>query len=281
MPNAAHAVPLIVESNNPAVADAIGALEANLLTFYESNASYYDCAASADKSLFFEPIAAMAHSIVASRSRIRILEVGAGKSDLPDYLRRTLSVGELDFVAHDINPTNATFYRERQIPLMVGALTELKLDEPFDIVVSFFAYEHMTRPAECLGIMRSMLRADGRLIIVCPKYTSPLYIPPAIRHLSRLRQLIVNFALVCSALVTRLTGRPKFHVVVDPAVFHAAWRRDFDAVHMVSGADLEAYLGRAWRVDKLPIKYPSRKYAFIASLILLGIVARRRDTKAA
>jgi hypothetical protein len=50
---------------------------------------------------------------------------------------------------------------------------------------------------------------------------------------------------------------------------------------MVSGADLEAYLGRAWRIDKLPIKYPSRKYAFIASLILLGIVARRRDTKAA
>ena len=178
-----HKIPLVVESSNPAVAGAIQALEKGLLDFYESNVSYYECAALADKSLFFDPIVAIARSIVAARGRVRILEIGAGKSQLPEYLRHTVAVEQLDFVAHDINATNAQFYQDRGIPLLVGALSELKIAEPFDIVVSFFTYEHVTRPAKCLDIMRTMLRDDGKLIIVSPKYTAPCYIPPAVRHL--------------------------------------------------------------------------------------------------
>ncbi len=269
-------IPLVVESSNPAAANAIQALEKGLLDFYESNVSYYECAASADKSLFFDPIVAIARLIVAARGRVRILEIGAGKSQLPEYLRRTLAVGQLDFVAHDINAKNAQFYQDKGIPLLVGALPELKIAERFDIVVSFFTFEHMTRPAECLDIMRAILRDDGKLIIVSPKYTLPFYIPPAIRHLGRMKQLQVNARLVVAALVAQVTRRPKFYVVADPAVFHAAWRRDFDAVHMVSEADLKAHLGRDWRVEKLAVNYPSFKYAFIGSLIFLCVVVRKR-----
>jgi hypothetical protein len=59
-------------------------------------------------------------------------------------------------------------------------------------------------------------------------------------------------------------------------VFHAPWRRDFDAVHMVSKADLNAHLGRDWRVERLAVNYPSFKYALLGSLIFLCIVARRK-----
>ena len=94
--------------------------------------------------------------------------------------------------------------------------------------------------------------------------------------MSRMKQLQVNARLVVAALVAQVTRRPKFNVVVDPAVFHAAWRRDFDAVHMVSEADLKAHLGRDWRVDKLAVNYPSFKYALIGSLILLCVAVRKR-----
>jgi SAM-dependent methyltransferase len=209
-----QAPPRLVESNDPAAAGAIRALERRLLAFYESNVSYYDCAASTDKTLFFDPIAEIVRSIVAARGRVRILEVGAGKSQLPEHLRRTLAAEQLDFVAHDINATNAQFYQDRGIPLLVGALSELKIAKPFDIVVSFFTFEHMTRPAECLDMMRAILRDDGRLIIVSPKYTLPLYIPPAIRHLGRMKQLQVNARLVVAALVAQMTRRPKFYETV-------------------------------------------------------------------
>jgi len=72
----------------------------------------------------------------------------------------------------------------------------------------------MTRPAECLDMMRAILRDDGRLIIVSPKYTLPLYIPPAIRHLGRMKQLQVNARLVVAALVAQMTRRPKFYETV-------------------------------------------------------------------
>ena len=178
MPSEARPFPLIVESKSPCVADAIGALERRLNAFYATNISYYNSAAESDKTLFWEPVAALSRSIVAARPRVRILEVGAEKSQLPDYLSRSFSRKQLDFVAHDINDTNKEFYQQRQVPLLVGSLAELKDEEPFDIIVSFFAYEHMPRPAESLDLMQSLLRSDGRLVIICPKYTCPLYIPP-------------------------------------------------------------------------------------------------------
>jgi SAM-dependent methyltransferase len=152
----------------------------------------------------------------------------------------------------------------------------LATDEAFDIIVSFFVWEHLARPAQCLDKMCSLLRRDGRLIIVSPKYTFPLYIPPAIRHLSRSRQLRANARLVVDSLLTGIRRRPRFSVVIDPAVFHAPWRRDFDAIHMVSSADLTAHLGRAWRVGNLPVEYGSLKARLLASLMLLSVVICRR-----
>ena len=79
MPSEARPFPLIVESKSPCVADAIGALERRLNAFYATNISYYNSAAESDKTLFWEPVAALSRSIVAARPRVRILEVGAGR----------------------------------------------------------------------------------------------------------------------------------------------------------------------------------------------------------
>jgi SAM-dependent methyltransferase len=271
----------LVRSNDPSARDAIEALEADLLGFYEANHSYYDAAASSDKSAFFEPVTAVLRAMLAARSQVRVLEVGAGKSDLPAYLQQSISPDRIAYVAHDINATNADFYASRGIELIVGPLSKIESQQigRYDLVVSFFAYEHMTRPAECLDKMQALLRDDGRLIIVCPKYSFPFYIPPAIRHLRRSQQIKLNLFLCMSALLTEVTRRAKFFVTVDPAVLNAAWRRDADAVHMVSEADIEAHLGKEWSVKPLRVAYSSFRAALIGSLTLLSIVARRRTPR--
>jgi SAM-dependent methyltransferase len=277
----ASSVPLIVQSKSRKFAREIGALDRRLSDFYARNVAYYDCAASSDKKLLFEPVRDLVELILTHRPRVRIIEIGAGKTELPQFLAERIPDKHVDFVAHDINDTNREFYQEKGIPLLVKPLSELTGIEPFDIVVSFFTFEHMTRPAESIDMMLSLLRPDGRLIIVCPKYTCPFYIPPAIRHLGRFQQICLNLRLVAASLMTHLTHQAKFYVVIEPAVFHAEWRRDSDAVHMVSQADLEAHLGREWRVDRLAIKHPSAKHRILNSLMMMSIVAERHKLTSA
>jgi hypothetical protein len=275
--------PLLVSSRDRNAEPTLCRLEARLLSFYSGNCAYYETATASDKTHFIEPIISIARRISERKSRVRVLELGAGISQLPDALFHALPRGAVEFVAQDVNDTNVAFYSNRGCKLLVGTLDDLhaewvrtRLIPEYDIIVSFFTYEHLTRPMRYLEITSSILSELGALVVICPKYTAPFYIPPAVRHLDLLSQLSTNLRLLLNSLAVRVGAKPRFFVVSDPAIFHGGWSRDFDAVHMVSEVDFRTFMAaRGWRTRNLAVRYPGLKSSIMGRLMQMCVVATR------
>ncbi|MCR5879500.1 class I SAM-dependent methyltransferase [Phenylobacterium sp. J367] len=174
---------------------------------------------------------------------VRLLEIGAGKSHLPAYLRRYFGPDRLHITLHDINDRNTSHNSGLGVEHINCKVEEIPERLRFDIIVSFFVFEHIIRPFDYIRQMDNILNPAGLFLFVCPRYDIPGYIPPAVRHLSLVSQLAINARLVASAALAHLTRKPRFWVTSDPAVLNRSWRRDCDAVHLVSGSDLHVALG--------------------------------------
>lgn len=246
------------------------------MEFYSGVPHYYDCSFESDKSRFIEPIADIARGIHERNGHVRILELGAGRSQAPEVFRKRLEGVSYSFELQDINDRNASFYDACGLKLHVGAVEDIPAGPAYDLIFGMFVYEHLCRPARSLDAVRGRLRSRGVIVLIAPEYVLPFYVPPALRHLSGTRRMREAIRLFASNVRTRLTGRPNFWVYSEPAVFHGPWRRDADAVHMVSKADIVAYLGDEFDVGDLAIEIPRGLRAFVASKCLLRVVARKK-----
>lgn len=213
-------------------------LRRRLDEFYRTTTAYNAFNATPDNSPYYREMAPLIdQASAAGTTVVRALELGAGRSTLADHLgdRR----GRVHVTAQDVTPANEPYLRERCDDVYVGDIAGLS--GPFDLVLSLFVFEHVSNPAPWLGHVDRLLAPGGWHVIVCPRYDVPGYVCPSLRHLSLARKAAVATFLAGSRLAVIAGRRPAFWVNADPAVFHADWYRDADAVHLVSRWDADRW----------------------------------------
>jgi SAM-dependent methyltransferase len=254
-------------------------LQERMVRFYEKHLPYYRDAAEGDKSFIYEPILHHIKARYASLSRpVRVLELGAGRTSFVDFLNRSSEADIVEYVAHDINDTNVEFYIENGIEFVCGGWPEVRARGQFDLCFSTAVFEHLVEPHRFLQGITEALSPGGDAIIFCPKYGVPGYVPPAIRWLPWIDQQLVTLFLFFSNLWVRATGIPNFWICVEPAVFKKPWRRDFDAVHMVSFADLKAALKKQFELRRFPLHRSSVRMRLLHRIIHLSVIIRKRGS---
>jgi len=227
-------------------------LQTRLRKFYTNYAAPYFEGIEGDMYFFYNLIKPDLLRLLNERGKILALDLGAGRTNFPSWLE-TVGVRDKVFVtAQDVTDANLEHLNRHCDRSFVGDVREMQSE--FDFIVSTFAYEHLVFPQKTLTHCLDMLTPGGILYIVSPCYTLLGYLPPALRHLPRWKQFGLNLFLVASSALVRVLGRPLFWIVTDPAVFHLPFRRDYDAIHMVSKSDLDSFM--RGHCQSLPIMLP-------------------------
>lgn len=266
---------MFVRSINPIHHNRLEIARTRLNAFYSNNPDYFTLSTSSDKTKFLAPIAERAASIARTTGNVRILEVGAGISQVPSFMQRHLKGLSYQIVLQDVVEDGRQTAEASGAHFFHGPVWEITASEPFDIVISLFSYEHMYEPTRILDALDMLVRPGGIIYIAAPHYVTPLYVPPAIRHREQIGQLAGSFFLWIQSWIVLFSGRANFYVVDDPAVFHRQWRRDADAVHMVSRADLIAHM-KHYKVRSLRTSGTTLKTRLLEKAILL-FVALEKD----
>jgi len=168
--------------------------------------------------------------------RVRILEVGAGRSGLARYLSAQNLREKVYLHAQDVTLANQGWLKEEFNEVTIGDLKEVK--GSFDLVISTYVFEHTVDPAGFLKAMWERTVPGGVIYLFCPRYDLPFYLPRAADHLGVTSKLIIGVYVQWRRLWTRITSRPAWLVQKDPAVFHLPFFRDRDAVHWASWWDI-------------------------------------------
>lgn len=192
-------------------------------------------------------------------------------------LREHANGTKVDLIAHDINETNVDYYAQNAIKFVIGGWPQIKAEGPFDLCFSMFVYEHLVEPRNFLNGMIENLTPTGKIVFVSPKYTIPGYVPPAIRWLPLWKRHLITCYLSLSNVLTKLTGHCKFWICVEPAILRRPFRRDYDAVHLVSTEDVRAAVSPVFRVRPLPLYRATLTARFRDRLMLLSILIERNE----
>lgn len=267
------AMDAIVDENDPQVT----ALRSRLDEFYATTAVYDDFKVVNFKPEYWQAVKDRAVEAIARRGECRVLEFGAGCTGIDDFLGELRS--RVRFHVQDVTPQNAEYLRAHADEVHIGDLLSLDLAGGFDVIFSTFVWEHVSHPRATLERLLGMLAPGGALIIACPRYDVPLYVPPSARHYGRGRQLAISLWLSWQRLMTMLGGRSRFYVHADPAVLNGPWYRDADAIHWPSLFDLRRAMPRGYRVRRLtmPMAGGGWKKRLWARALLLFVEINRPD----
>ena len=250
------------------------AIQDALKSFFRDNKSYYR-EAEGNKDYIYRPVLKLIADMAQSNHPPRVLELGAGRTSFPRFLREHKTGIQIDLIAHDINETNVDYYAQNSIKFVVGDWPQIKAEGPFDLCFSSFVYEHLVEPHNFLKGMIENLTPTGKIVIVCPKYIVPGYVPPAIRWLPLWKQHLLTCYLSLSNMLTKITKRCNFWICVEPTIIRRPYRRDYDAVHMVSTEDVRAAVSPNFRVRTLPLDRTTVTARVRDRLMLLSIVIER------
>ncbi len=248
--------------------------------FYESIEDYtvFRGDVVTDYADFWDHIRQAIEARLAVASMCRVLEFGAGRTgfarSLGDLRERVI------FVAQDITSQNEEFLRNEADEIHIGELEMMGGSEPFDVIFSTYVWEHLTQPRATLDRCVESLRPGGMLFVCCPRYEFPFRLSPSAGHYGRVSRLALALALMGSRVVTWLTGRPRFWVHLDPAIFHLPWRRDRDAVHWASFGDIRAYARGRYPLRWLRLPAPSNWRGWVRVRLLLMAFALEKPLEA-
>ena len=254
--------PLLVSETDPVVHD----LRKRLDAFYRTTDDYEAFQSrSWHPNLWSFVVDEVAHF---KNKRCRILEIGAGRSGFADYLReRGVSA---HFTAHDVTQKNEIYLKEQADDVIIGPLPSII--GVSDIIFSTFVLEHTTDPVAALETLWRILKPGGKLLIFCPRYDAPFYLPPSADHYRGVARAGIAFQLAVARLSTLVMRKARFFVQTDPAVFTLPWKRDRDVVHWVSYFDLAIFFRSRGHLRKLHVPSGSWKDAIVKNFLQVNMV---------
>jgi 2-polyprenyl-3-methyl-5-hydroxy-6-metoxy-1,4-benzoquinol methylase len=215
-----------------------GALLDSLVTrleeFYRTYTKYSAFAQPTDQRSWLELIEHELRGKLRNSATITVLEVGAGAGSVFSGLSNS-EKSTVEYTAQDITLLTIDSLRRVADKIHIGPVEDLKGE--FDLIYSLFVFEHIPRPEDFLTCIDRLLKPGGTHIVVCPRYDFPGYICPSLRHRRAGELLKLEATKILDRIRNRVRhGAPVFWINHDPAVFHKKWRRDADAVHLVSKA---------------------------------------------
>jgi SAM-dependent methyltransferase len=223
--------------------EQISWLAARLEKFYNSTQDYAAFNTPSDQGVWLRLVAdEIRMKFREGCTKIKVLEVGAGCGSVFQGIKN-LDRSMFHYTAQDITETVSE--RLRQVADAVYLRPLRTLEGQFEVIFSLFVLEHIAAPGEFLADVDRLLSPGGTHIIVCPRYDLPGFVCPSMRHLRGMKLFQIEAKRhICNAL-TRFGGaQPAFWVNTDPALFHMAWRRDVDAVHIVCQNELVVWHSR-------------------------------------
>ncbi len=223
-------------------------LSARLRNFYNTTAEYVAFQAPSSQTLLWANLASDIRERFSggANRKVRVLEAGAGRSGLAIYLQSSGLRDDIELHAQDVTAQNAAWLEEHFDAVTIGSIEEVPGE--FDFVISSYVFEHVTAPKAFLDSLWGKLAPGGVIMMTCPRYDAPFYLPPSVDHVAAPRKLALACYVVWRRLLTLITGRPAWLVLKDPAVFHLPFSIDRDAAHWVSWFDIRAHWPQATRL---------------------------------
>jgi SAM-dependent methyltransferase len=240
--------------------------------YYAEYTSYCSFEATVPRDEQYQLIDPVVDACARERGSVRILELGAGRTGYPAYLRKRNV--PLEFDAQDVTPATRDYLREECRNVFIQDVAEISGE--YDLVVSTFVFEHVTNPSEFLAHANRLLRIGGHHVIFCPRYDMPGYLCPSLRHLEMPQRQWMMVRLWASRLAMRLDRQPRFWVNCDPSLFHGMQIRDADAVHLVSRRDVEQWHRmNGFEVQRLYPSYQGLRGMLLHRLLTLNLLCRK------
>ena len=176
-----------------------------------------------------------------STSKLKILEVGAGKTGFGLFLNQQSLRRSIEYHVQDITRFNEVWLRDQADQVFFGDILMSKMISGYDIIFSTYVLEHVTNPPAHLDRLWSLLASHGDLFIFSPRYDAPGYICPSARHLCKIKQFQFGLQSIVARLFSWITRQPQFLIQNDLAAFYLPFYSDSDAVHWVSLRDIEGW----------------------------------------
>lgn len=219
------------------------ALRARLDEFYGRAADYTAFQSPSDQRNCWEPIVPDIKNRLekSSGSRVKVLEVGAGKTGFGRFLREQNLRDCVEFHVQDVTRFNETWLKNEADVTCFGDILSGELSSGYDIIFSTYVLEHVTNPFQHLEKIWSLLAKNGRLFIFSPRYDLPGYLCPSARHLGGLKRLQFMMRAGWARVQALVFSKPQFLIQTDLAAFHGPFYLDADAVHWVSLHDLKIW----------------------------------------
>ena len=254
-------------SNPRSSSAAVSEMRLKLDSFYATTTDYSAFEETPDQTVWFALVLPYMRDLIRNRSRIRVLEIGAGRSGFTHVLGEDR--GCVEYHVQDVTATNSEYLQNVADRVWIGDLSDV--NQTFDLIFHTFVFEHVATPSEFLEKVDSLLSPGGIHIVICPRYDVPGYICPSVRHLSGSQRMLHTLQLTASRMLARMDRRPRFLVNIEPAVFHVPWYRDSDAVHLVSRFDIERWhSSMGYKVERLRSRVGSlREWVFYRQLICM------------
>ena len=156
--------------------------------------------------------------------KVKILEVGAGKSGLGKFLSSKGIKEQTELTFHDVTDQNIDWLKQYSDNIIIGDIEVIS--EKFDIIVHSYVLEHVSRPCHFLTYIFNELTVTGGInIIECPKYDFLLYFPNSLNHCSLIEKIRLKLIMLFTSKLNC--------IINDPAVFYLPFYRDVDAIHLV------------------------------------------------
>ncbi len=251
-------------------AEAIGILETKMRAVYRDPAAYPPFTDVSNQPELWSIVIQRARARAAG-GPCRVLEIGSGRSGFAAVLAESglRKAGGVHYTAHDVTDANRDFLRARADDTVIGPVSELA--GPFDIVFHSFVLEHIVRPRAFLEQILALLPPAGLHIFSCPRYDAPGMAPPSLAHFGvrgRLAYALFN-------LRRALSGRPRFPLLSDPAIFHGPYYRDADAIHCVALRDIERLHRDRADIERFRIPAYTLKDRLVKRLMSMHLILRK------